>query len=160
MNPEAPTAATVLALFIPTFLGIWLGVTALLAHLSGWRSLATRFAAHGPAVGDRLHLVSARMGTSWLFPVNYSRCLTLTLGQTSFGLSLLFPFRVLSPPLEIPWSVIAALEERPILLWRRTIVELHDSRVRLSFYSKAATELAAAYRRHQGGGLAYPAFPK
>ena len=131
--------------FLPLFAILWLGITALLAMLSGWPSLAKRFPAIPSAVGKRLGFVSASIGPLAWFPVSYSRCLFLTVGPAGVAVSILFPFRLLSPPFWLPWSAVASVTERSSFFGRSVVVRLRDSPVRLSFRGGAGRSVLAAY---------------
>jgi hypothetical protein len=100
------------------------GTRALLSMLGGWTSLAGEFRATQRADGERFRFVSGSMGTR-VFPVSYGGCLFVTVNETGFGLSILFPFRFLSPPLFIPWSQVASAETKRFFLVNRAIVRLH-----------------------------------
>ena len=60
---------------------------------------------------------------SGLFPVNYGNCLFVTVGHLGLALSVLFMFRILHPPLLIPWSAIEAV--RPEKFWFMTRIAVY-----------------------------------
>jgi hypothetical protein len=45
------------------------------------------------------------------FPVSYRSCVTFTVTPTGLALSIFFPFRLLSPPLFIPWRDVESVTE-------------------------------------------------
>jgi len=132
--------------FLPILATAWLGITALLATLSGWRSLAKRFPAKGSTDGERFSFVSASIGALAWFPVNYSGCLFVTVGSMGLAVSVLFPFRFLSPAFALPWSEVESAEERSSFFSRGTLVRLRGSPVRLSFHGNAGRSILAAYQ--------------
>jgi hypothetical protein len=137
--------------FFPMFVVGWFTVCGLLAFLSGWRFLAQRFPAPAQIQGERFRFVSASMGAVPWFPVNYSSCLFVTIGQTGFALSLLFPFRFLSPLLLLPWSQVESVEEKAWFFGRRTVVRMNNSAVKLTLFGKVGPSVAAAYARARAG---------
>jgi hypothetical protein len=104
---------------------LWLGVSALLARIGGWSTLAGPYRARYPVVGERFRFVSASMGKERL-PVNYKGCLFMVVNRHGLHISVLFPFRFRSPPLFIPWSAVASVTERPFLRTFGVAVRLRD----------------------------------
>jgi hypothetical protein len=97
--------------FIPTLAGMWLAICLLLSHLGGWSSLVPNFRSNQPVLGTRTRFVSGSMGHR-LLPVSYGNCLFVTVNEEGIGLSILFLFRVFSPPLFIPWSEVESVEQK------------------------------------------------
>jgi hypothetical protein len=95
------------------------------------------------------------MGISAL-PVNYSGCLFVTVGETGFGLSLLFPFRFLSPPLFIPWSDVESVQEKRSLLRRYTEIRIRGRRSKIQLAGAAGKELHRTYVRIVQGKTSPP----
>jgi len=89
---------------------LWLVVSRISAGMSGWRTLARRFAATAPIRGERLRFGSGAMGRLPL-PIRYSRCLSIVVGPAGLGLSLMLLFRFGAKPLFIPWPEIESVEE-------------------------------------------------
>lgn len=121
---------------IPLFALLWLGVTGLLALLSGWVRLASRFAGTPMLEGERFRFVSGALGHR-KFPVNYNGCLFVYLSPEGLGLSILFPFRFRSPPLLIPWSAIRAATPRRILWVPVVTFEIEGCRSCISLQGRA-----------------------
>ena len=132
--------------FIPAFILMWVGISALLAVVGGWSSLATRFRSASSIKGDRFRFVSGSMGWSFL-PVSYRRCLFVTVGENGFELSILFPFRLLSPPLFIPWRAVETMESKRFLFRRYILFRLRDQWPGISFGGEAGERLQEAYLR-------------
>ena len=104
---------------------LWLGVSAMLARIGGWSTLAGPFRARYPVVGERFRFVSASMGKARL-PVNYKGCLFMVVNRHGLHISVLFPFRFRSPPLFIPWSAVESVSEKPFLRTFGVVVKLRD----------------------------------
>ena len=104
---------------------LWLGVSALLARVGGWSTLAGPHRARYPVVGERFRFVSASMGRATL-PVNYKGCLFIVVNRRGLRLSVLFPFRFGSPPLFIPWSAVESVSERSFLRTFGVAIKLRD----------------------------------
>ncbi len=132
-------------LFPLAFAALWLLVTVLLAQLSGWVRLAESFRATRPPTGRRFSFVSGGLG-SRTFPVSYRSCLSLTIGEAGFFLSLWPIFRGFrAPDLFIPWSAIERVEDRQLLFMRYPTIQLRNQRPTLSFYWAAGEAFNAAW---------------
>lgn len=86
--------------FLVGFPLIWIGVCQLVALLSGWRALASRYRATTPLTGQRIAVARSRIGLA-----QYRNTLTAHVSPEGLGLSVssLFPGH---KPLFIPWSDI------------------------------------------------------
>lgn len=128
----------------PIFILAWLGVTGLLSVLGGWSGLASRFRAEEPVLGERFHFVSGSMGNRFL-PVRYGNCLFVTVSDSGLGLSIFFPFRLLSPPLFIPWSAVAAIEQKRFLFVSYSVMRFRDQWPTISIRGGAGRRMAEVY---------------
>jgi hypothetical protein len=136
--------------FFPLFIGGWLGVTALLAYLGGWVSLAKEFRTDAPAAGESFRFVSGGMGRA-AFPVSYRSCLSLVVTPAGFRLAILFPFRLLSPPLFVPWTRVESLEEGRRFLVKSVQIRIRGCWPTISIANRGAREaLRDAYRAAGG----------
>lgn len=136
--------------FLPIFIVAWMGISVLLAFMSGWTRLAEDFRAEDEIEGDSARFASGSMGGKWL-PVNYGNCLFVTFGQKGFRLSILFLFRFMSPPLFIPWTEVESVTERRILyFFRQQVVVLRRHSVRIAFTGGSGAKLKKAYEMHLG----------
>ncbi len=129
--------------FIVYFAAMWLGVTGLLSVLSGWSGLATYWRARDQPTGERFRMRSGSIGMRYL-PVGYGNCLTITVSDKGLGLSLLFPFMFLSPPLFIPWIQISSVQEGKFLFIRHVIVQPSNHWSRIKLYGAVAEKVLAA----------------
>jgi len=100
--------------FLVYFVALWVGVTALLGVLSGWPTLAKQFRAAARPSGTRLIGHVFRIGL-----VPEGRVTGLVVAAQGLYLWTLWPFRLLRPPLLIPWTALQVRRERRILWWRR-----------------------------------------
>ena len=133
-------------LFIPLFLAAWLAIGGLLAHMSGWRSLAQRFSHVSLADGERFRFASGSLGSSAWFPVRYANCLFVTVASSGLALSVFLPFRFLCPPLFIPWSQVASVEEQQKFLRTGTAVRFRGSSIQLTLFGAVGRRVLASYR--------------
>ena len=90
-----------IVLFVVTCLA---GV-AVLARMAGWSSLAVNLRAHGVPAGESLRFATGSLG-SMTFPIKYKNCLRLVLNGEGFYLSLMYPFKLASPALFVPWAQV------------------------------------------------------
>ena len=131
--------------FIGFFVTSWLCVCALMAHLSGWQALATRFRANGDVVGEQFRFSSGTVGSSSWFPVGYRNCLRVTVSDSGLGLSLLFLFRVFSPSMFIPWEQVESVEDDRVWLVRCAMVRIRETPTRIGLQGKPGQSVMAAY---------------
>ena len=132
--------------FLPFFVLTWLAVAGLLAALSGWSSLATQFRASQPVEGERFRFASASIGARWL-PVSYGNCLFVTVAPAGLRLSILFPFRFMSPPLYIPWSNVESVEEGRFLFMPFVAIRLVGHWSRIKLYGRLGQQVLRAHAR-------------
>jgi hypothetical protein len=109
--------------FLLLFVIIWIFMSGGLAMAAGWPSLAGKFRQMQPLLGERFTSVSGAIGNGRL-PVGYRSCLSVVVGQTGFSLAVVFPFRLFSPPLFIPWHEVDTVAEEKLLLARYFAVHL------------------------------------
>ena len=136
-------------LFIPVFVAFWAAITALLAFAGGWATLAEQFPAAHSSGGERFRSVSGSIRGKGI-PVNYRSCLTVTVDEAGFLLSIFFPFRLFSPPLFVPWSAVAAVETKRILFGRTTRFRLRDIGTVLSIQGRAGDAMRLAHDHAKG----------
>jgi hypothetical protein len=118
----------------------------------GWFSLSHDFRAGASLPGVRYRFVSGSMGAG-LFPVtSYGRCLFLTIGDAGFRLSILFVFRLLSPPLFIPWSAVASVESKRLLFLPYTVVRLHRGWPTITLRGAAGRSIESTFARVSTNG--------
>ena len=146
MEP-APNITGIVAGFVLLFVGAWLGTCALLSFMGGWHRLAQKFRAASGIDGERIRFASMSFGTG-LFPVRYRNTLFVTVDRTGVGLSVLFPFRVLHPPLFIPWSAVETIRPEQSLFVSGTAVYLRDFDKRLLFRGRAGKRILEAFTAH------------
>ena len=134
--------------FFLLFAGMWLGVTGLLSHIAGWPALAKRFRSDQFTDGETFYFASGSIGSSTLFPVNFSSCLFFTVGNLGFRISILFPFRFLTPPLFIPWSEVQSITEKRLWLFRHAVIQIRGSSTKIMVpgrVGKCVTQTYAQY---------------
>ena len=129
------------------FVAMWVVVCALLARLSGWRDLAVRFHTATKVAGEKFSYSSGSMGPSNWFPVGYRNCLFVTVSDSGFGLSLIFPFRLFSPSLFISWDHIETVAEGRIWMVNCTIVKIRGTSTRISLRGNVAQSVIQTYAR-------------
>jgi len=112
--------------FFPAFAAMWLGISGLLAHWSGWVNLAERFRSDGAIDGIRFRFASGSIGRRWL-PVGYGKCLFVTVAPMGLRLSLFLPFRYSSPPLFVPWTAVASVVQKRTRPMSVTTLVLYDT---------------------------------
>ena len=132
--------------FLVFFVCMWAVITGALANLSGWASLATRFRSLSPISGEPFRFASAGMGFRWL-PVSYGSCLKFMVNSQGFGMSILFPFRFLSPPLFIPWAQVESVTKRRFLFFRSVVVQVKGHWAQIRIGGRVGESILETYAR-------------
>ena len=104
-----------LALFFPAFAGIWCGTCYLLSKMSGWQTLAEKYAARGLYSGETQSWQSGRMGFC-----SYRNCLTVGVNHQGLYLAVMPIFALGATPLLIPWHAVSALARKKIFFMTYT----------------------------------------
>jgi len=91
-------------LFFIGFVGLWIGISLLIARLGGWATLATFYRLSGPFSGDCWRFQSGE----FRWKMGYNNCLTIGANPTGLYLSVFFLLRFGHPNLFIPWADISA----------------------------------------------------
>jgi len=95
------------------FVAMWIGVMALLSHMSGWPKLAAVYRARRPPSGRCFLFARGKVGEVW-----FNGCLTIYTSPEGLYLSVWPIFRFREPPLFIPWSEVRDRRETRWLWWR------------------------------------------
>jgi hypothetical protein len=132
--------------FVLLFAVMWLVITGVLSRVSGWASLAAQFRATQPTGGENFRFVSGSMGKKG-FPVGYRNCLSVSVGERGLGLTMLFLFRLGSPPLFIPWSDVESVEEKKVFFVRCVVVCLRNQWPAISLQGSAGKRVQEIYAR-------------
>jgi hypothetical protein len=113
------------------FILIWFGVSALSAFSSGWFSLAKLFRATKNVNKIDFWLCSGLIGYSGRISFPYNHCLFVTLTDTGFRLSIFFPFRLLHPPLFIPWKQVYSVTSQSYFSSKEAVVHIQGFSVKI-----------------------------
>jgi hypothetical protein len=122
---------------------LWFAVTGILAHWSGWATLAERFRSDDSVQGELFRFASGSMGRRWI-PVSYGNCLFVTVTPRGLHLSLFLPFRFLSPPLWVAWSDVESVMQKRILLTSVTTLVLKEAWPRITLRGSAGKAIYEA----------------
>jgi hypothetical protein len=123
--------------FLLWFVLLWTILSVLLAFFSGWVSLSRRFRSDVKHEGKNFRWISGSMGWRW-FPVGYRSCLSVTVTNSGVGLSVIFLFRLLCPPLFIPWSAVTAVRSGRFLFRPYAALDISGAWSEIRVYGKAA----------------------
>jgi hypothetical protein len=114
MSSEASEIPAWLPYTLPLwFILVWLGVTGLLAEVSGWRRLARRYPGTVRPEGTRFLGQVASFGG-----VSENNVTFLVVSESGLYLYAFIVFRFLRPPILVPWREVAYVSEWRFLLWR------------------------------------------
>ncbi|MFK7903750.1 MAG: hypothetical protein AB8B69_01430 [Chitinophagales bacterium] len=95
------TAALIIIAFLVIFPLFWLGITYLIAKVSGWGTMAKYYHTKSAPEGYTKSMASGRIG--W---ANYSHVLNIVVNKEGLYMGTILPFRLTNPPLFIPWEHI------------------------------------------------------
>jgi len=98
------------------FAGMWCAVCLLISVAGGWRRLARTYPAP-PGKPEGRKFSGQSGGFGWC---NYNRCLTIHTSPEGLRLSIMFLFRLGSPPILIPWGEIRNCEVKRFL-WIKSV---------------------------------------
>lgn len=105
--PASTDISTYALIAVPIlFVLLWIGTSMLIAMMSGWHTLAKRFASADKPYGDvrtagpLFHTVYGRYG------VKYNSVIRMTAASDALYISVFAPFRAGHPPLRVPWEEI------------------------------------------------------
>jgi hypothetical protein len=160
MNVFAQPGPATAILFFLLFSIIWCCVIAAIACIGGWRELARSFPAEqttfrisGADDEQRFHYASMSMGPKY-FPTNYGNCLTIRVSGEGIDVKVWPMFRVLHPPLRIPWQAIQRCERETFFLaFQRTAICLENQRDAVRFYGAAGKKIFEAWSQQQAPKL-------
>jgi len=140
-----------LFVLIPVFfVGLWAGVTVLLAFLSGWTSLARTYRGGLAAVADAVPMGSGILSRFGI-PVSYNRILNVSVGGEGVELSVFPLFALASPQLLIPWSELTECRSyRALGIFDRFSFRPARCGVKIALAGSAARMLAAEVARGAG----------
>ena len=130
--------------FFLLFILGWVVVSAVLGHLSGWATLAASFRAEKTIDGERFRFLSGSIGKRFL-PVSYSNCLFVTVGSQGLYLSILFPFRMGSPPLFVPWAAVQEVTQKRYFMVRNTALVIKDHWPRITLRGGVGDAIQRAF---------------
>jgi hypothetical protein len=102
------------ALFFPFFFcALWLLITAILATISGWFALQTRFPVRSAQVLRKLHFQSAAMGKGAGTPrTNFNGVLTISICAEGLKIDIMRIFGPFCRAFFVPWEDITSTERK------------------------------------------------
>ena len=134
---------------IPLFIALWLVAVAVMARVAGWPSLSQQFAASEIPAGQSLRFVSGALG-SIHWPIRYRNCLRVVVGDTGLYVSLMFPFKFMSPALLLPWHSIESIQEKQSFSTRTVTFRIRGQWAVLSLPGPAGQLAKAAFESASG----------
>jgi hypothetical protein len=146
VNDAAWSAVQSPICFVLLFVVMWFVITGVLAHVSGWSSLATEFRATTLTIGKSFRFVSGSVGKKG-FPVGYRNCLSVCVSESGLGLGVFFPFRFQSPSLFIPWSHVESVAEKELFFVRHVVLSLRNQWPRISLQGPAGKLVQEVYAK-------------
>jgi hypothetical protein len=146
----SPYAAVAMLVFI----AVSVPIGAAMAGAGGWRALAERYPAlnTAPLKEERYRFTSIRTGGGLLGTATYESCVMVGVSPQGLSLALWAPFRLLHPPLFLPWEALESCRSIECLWGKATLLTVRDGG-NLTFTGRAAVAIAdyAAQRGVSGG---------
>jgi hypothetical protein len=90
-------------LFFAAFVGLWVGISLLIARIGGWSTLATFYRLSGSFSGDCWRFQSGE----FRWKMGYNNCLSIGSNESGLHLSVFYLLRLGHPDLFIPWADIS-----------------------------------------------------
>ncbi len=149
-------ALLVVALFIPFFAAVWIGVVYLVSAMSGWRELATRFSGNVSLSEKTFNAATATMNRGdrpGAMPGRYRNTLVVELGAEGIGLRPWKPFKFGHPPLRIPWGEIEACHSESYVFGTRCLIVTREPRFAIVFYGEAGKSVLEFCRRQNASAV-------
>lgn len=131
-------------LFI-VFIAMWCAISSLLSVMGGWFTLSRKFHDHGSPQGKRFFFSSMGAGLRW-FPVNYGGCIIAYLGKGGLRLSVWPIFRIMHPPLLIPWNEITSVTSSKMFFSTLYTVNIGRTKTNLYFRGKLGESIYTAWK--------------
>jgi hypothetical protein len=139
--PDGNGYAQWFLLFVALF---WVGSVSLMSLTGGWHRLASRFRDSAAAQGETLPFVSMYLRTGGL-PVGYRGCVNVTITPRGMRLSILILFRLLHPPMFIPWTAVESVRPEDFGSLRYIAVVIRGSPTRLLFTEAVGRKVQEAF---------------
>jgi hypothetical protein len=120
---------------------VWFAILTLIAYLSGWHLLATRFRATAPFIGPEIRIWHVSM----LFRTEYDNVIYLGADPNGLHLRMNVLFSIGHPPLFIPWDeIIIGAESRYLFFIPVTKLELgREAKIPFRIWGRKAQQLLA-----------------
>ena len=134
--------------FLPLFVLGWCAVCAFLSLKGGWHTLSQLYSARNRLPSEIFRFASMGLGLGY-FPVGYGSCLTIQVGTEGIGLSILPLFRILHPPLFIPWSAVSDCKQEKFWFLTHRALYLAEPKTRLLFRGRVAAAVSNYWERHR-----------
>ena len=143
--------------WIVSFVGFWVVITALIAIAGGWHLLASMFPAPSGFAPDREHtswfLRSLRLRRGNWLPSYYGGGFTVGTSAAGLYLAAPTPFRLFHAPILIPWRSIERCR-RGSFLRSWVECELPGPNVTIRVYGRFGGAVEFEWRQHSVGGPA------
>lgn len=142
MQPSSPVIVTgAILIFVLFFVTLWCAVIFLIGRISGWALLAKRFRSDTRFSGQLWTWQSAR----FRWGCNFNNCITVGGDPSGLYLSMLFLFRIGSPPLLIPWQEVTIRQRRTTLFFQFVELQLgREEQIPFTIREKLADSLRSA----------------
>jgi hypothetical protein len=125
-------------LFLPSFVVLWCAGCGLIALGSGWVQLARVYRSTGAFSGTQWGFQSA----GFRYLARYSRVLTIGYGSGGLYMAVFPLFRVMHPPLLIPWKDL--VKRRGLFGWTAVLTSAQCPSVPISISWRLLEKLEAA----------------
>ena len=140
-TPSPVTITSAIVIFVLFFVALWCTIVFMIGRISGWALLAKRFRTDSRFPGQLWTWQSAR----FRWGCNFNNCLTVGGDPSGLYLSMLFLFRIGSPPLLIPWQEVTIRQRRTVLFFQFVELRLgREEQIPFAIREKLADSLRSA----------------
>jgi hypothetical protein len=123
--------------FLLLILALWCGIYVTVSLLSGWHTLSKKFPCPREFQTNKsFRLTSVSLGPRFL-PVTYGNSVFVSIGEVGIRISILLLFRILHPPILIPWDEVESVKRERYMLVNSTLISIKNDNRRVRFYWRA-----------------------
>lgn len=138
-NPGKEVDENFVYVFIPTFILMWISISAAISYIGGWHYLQKKYRTYEKISGVKVKGRSLSLGFGYLPPASYRNCVKIYITENGLYMKSMFLFRLFHPPLLIPWDAIMTVKFKKILLFKT--LKIRIGKIRMGVYGKLAQEI-------------------
>ena len=129
--------------FLVFFPLMWVSISFLISHLSGWQGLAKQYAIDPPKAAPKpvMRWQSFSMGYTAFFPANYNRVVNIGVDSTYLYLSTMWAFRIGHKPLRIPFKDMEIADTNILFFTVKRLIAAQCPKVKIYMQPKLVAKI-------------------